>query len=467
MTASRIFAAALGCIATLATMAITALEIVLAIGLWPSVSSARIVAVIASAIEAIVFVILSALLIAHFRRMMGAHVQDMRGVWFACQLLASVLATIASVVLLILIGKKASVPTEKVTISLADARIGTSVALGIAFTSQLFFVVVYFILHRLPDSDQALSLHTNEEGRLSPQVGMRVKSVPYTQTKAAVTQLKIMDQTIIGNPSRPGSISGRSVAETVNSDRSFMQSTIRPMGSKTKLLPRNSGSMRRGLSLDSNSYREQQSTISASSTQDGFDSWDTSSVDPHNRQMVLETSSPIRSRFLETIPASPTGSRSPSPGFPLDLEPPKRGRRGRSNSPAARSPRERIITPKSSETELNIHPLFRSDSPGPPPAATPGTVVIAAPSAGQFISNKTVTRMRSGSLPNPPSPLSRQGSYDSFRKSPSPNPDSLQPETIEERKMTPPIPEWILNAERKPSVTEFGNYRSTTPGKIS
>ena len=45
--------------------------------------------------------------------------------------------------------------------------------------------------------------------------------------------------------------------------------------------------------------------------------------------------------------------------------------------------------------EHNIHPLFRSTSPSPSPTPMPGTRVKASPSAGQTITHKTVTRMRS------------------------------------------------------------------------
>jgi hypothetical protein len=45
--------------------------------------------------------------------------------------------------------------------------------------------------------------------------------------------------------------------------------------------------------------------------------------------------------------------------------------------------------------ESNIHPLFRSNSPTPPPTAMPGTTVIASPAAGQTISIKALHRMRS------------------------------------------------------------------------
>ncbi|KAF3391779.1 hypothetical protein F1880_007540 [Penicillium rolfsii] len=45
--------------------------------------------------------------------------------------------------------------------------------------------------------------------------------------------------------------------------------------------------------------------------------------------------------------------------------------------------------------EQNIHPLFRSTSPCPSPTPLPGSTVKASPSAGQTITQKTLTRMRS------------------------------------------------------------------------
>ncbi|PGH18307.1 hypothetical protein AJ79_00646 [Helicocarpus griseus UAMH5409] len=60
--------------------------------------------------------------------------------------------------------------------------------------------------------------------------------------------------------------------------------------------------------------------------------------------------------------------------------------------------------------EDHIHPLFRSSSPGPPPATTRGTVVVASPAAGQTISKTALSRIKSGSfssLPASSSPLAR------------------------------------------------------------
>jgi hypothetical protein len=449
------FPAILGFTAVLATSAILALEVVLACELWSSTSPARIVAVIAFIAEAIVLILLVIKLAKYVRGTNGYNTSNRLGVWFALDLVASVLASVLSVALLILIGKSGDLPKAILAIPLTNALIGSSIALGFAFAGQLLFVVIYFVQHRLPDYDRAFSLHTNEEGRLSPQLPMRVKTVPYARTKPA--QSKINERGSSEYSSRPGTSGGRSAAETITSYSGSLSSVVRPTESRTRLLSHSARSGRRPGSLDSNAYRERTSV-----TEDGFDSWDTSSVDPHNRQMVLETSSPIRARFLETIPASPTTSRSPSPGSPLDLELPKRGR-NQSCSPLPGTQHERTLTPQlpqPSEGELHIHPLFRSDSPGPPPAATPGTVVVAAPNAGQFITGKSVTRMRSGSLPNSPSPLSRQGSYESFRKTPSPYHDRLQVEGVnEERKMTPPIPEWVLNAGSRTSLAEYQSKR--------
>lgn len=51
--------------------------------------------------------------------------------------------------------------------------------------------------------------------------------------------------------------------------------------------------------------------------------------------------------------------------------------------------------PTGSTREQNIHPLFRSTSPCPSPTPLPGSTVKASPSAGQTITQKTLTRMRS------------------------------------------------------------------------
>ncbi|KAF7596280.1 hypothetical protein BBP40_002424 [Aspergillus hancockii] len=62
--------------------------------------------------------------------------------------------------------------------------------------------------------------------------------------------------------------------------------------------------------------------------------------------------------------------------------------------------------------ESNIHPLFRSNSPTPPPTAMPGTTVIASPAAGQTISIKALHRMRSANSLRSYTPRSRSPLYE-------------------------------------------------------
>ncbi|KAL7626755.1 hypothetical protein AAE478_003529 [Parahypoxylon ruwenzoriense] len=448
MLRSRILAAVLGIVSLLATAAILALEAVIARGLWASSSRVRIAAVVASAWQAAILIVLIILLAKCMGSGTDYRSRKTNGVWFALSLVTSVLATAASVVMLILMGKDDGLPETLLQIPSTNFLIGSVIALISSFIGQLTFIVTYFVAYRPPDSEQALSLHTNEDSsRLHP---IHVKSIPYSRTTPATSQIR-MNERPIGYLSRPSSSSSRSVAETISSIRSSISHVVRPSGSKTRLLSISSRTGRRPSSIASSGYRGRSSVI-----EDGFDLWDTSSVDPQNRQTVLDTSPPMRSRFLETIPASPTTSRSPSPGYPLEFEPPKRNRRSRSYSPVPRALQERNMTPQPGPGELHIHPLFRSDSPVPPPAATPGTVVVAAPGAGQTISERSLTRMRSGSLPTGPGPLSRQGSYDSFQKTPSPGSDRLRSDDVaEERQMTPPIPEWILSAGSKTSLAEY------------
>jgi hypothetical protein len=250
----------------------------------------------------------------------------------------------------------------------------------------------------------------------------------------------------------------RSASDTMSSIHSSIIHVVRPISSKTRLVSQNKPY--RPPSLDSGTGERE-------IAEDSFDSWDLSAVEPHSRHFVLSaanstrTSSPNHGRFLETIPASPAVSRSPSPGFPLDLEPPPRRRRSRSHSPATT-----IVAkhgdPASSLTgsESHIHPLFRSDSPTPPPTATPGTVVTAAPGAGHaIIDRQSLHRMRSGSLPNSPSPLVHSRSLDDIASTIKDGDENGRPPSPPEREMTPPIPDWILGAGPRNSFSGYSRRK--------
>ncbi|MCJ1435144.1 hypothetical protein MMC27_004514 [Xylographa pallens] len=304
--------------------------------------------------------------------------------------------------------------------------------------------------------------------------------------------------------------------------RSSLTIAIRPTSSKTKLVSCQP------------SYPTSITTTRAS-TDSAFDSWDTSSISPQMRETVLRSSPALPRNPLSPIP----GSRSPSPAKALEgpfLPSPPQTRPSTSRSqpsspppsfnnsyftqqlllsshsqptsPVVDSPatffsynnfsRPSILRGRSSTESLphiararsasanahsgvtnedHIHPLFRSNSPTPPPSATPGTTVTAAPGSftGLLIHERMVRRMRSGSLPASPSPLAAGTGYffpeDMPVRSPSEEiadgghptagddrteegDDEVMRRKIEEgtgRKMTPPIPDFILSVARSDS----------------
>lgn len=483
MPMPRFIPAILGAVAALATTAILVIHIVLARSLQvlDTNNSVRIAAILSSVLEVLVLILFGWLIASALQpRAAKSPWRVFNNVWFGASLLICVVAAAASVATVVrLSNSTATLPAHILGSTATGFLAGSAVALGISFAMQLVFLVAHYITSRFQDHAEPQFPRT-EQLRRSPQP--YVKSIPYHQTSPVALKEKARNSTSLDYRSPPGSSGGRSATETMSSIRSSLSHVVRPISSKTRLLPGSQRSSRhRPSSLDSTAWHERSSV-----PEDGFDSWDTSAVDPHNRQTVLESSSPVPGRFLETIPASPTTSRSPSPGTPLDLEPPKTRRRSRSYSPAGSTRSEQGIqrptldTQHASASESHIHPLFRSDSPTPPPMVTPGTTVTAAPNAGQVIADRqsirTLNRMRSGSLPAVPSPLSRQGSFDDFHGSrrgeksstvsPSLSPELREEPEVEEdgsvdteRKMTPPIPDWILSAGSRMSLTGYNSRK--------
>lgn len=475
MAIPRALPAALGAVAVFPTTATLAIHIILA--RYPANQSSRVknTAIVAAVLETIVLVFIFVLAISHLGRWaLIARLGKLQGLWFGGGLLLCTAAAAVSVSSLISLSMAANGHESSTVLGakVMDLLVGSSVALGLAFASQLVFLVFHFVAGRVQSSETLTSSRPESRRSRSPR---HVKSIAYHDTSPI--SAKGRGSVSFDWRTPPGSSSGRSAAETMSSIRSSLSQVVRPISSKTRLLSGSQRSSRRSASLDLPAYHDRRSR----STDDGFDSWDTSAVDPQNRQTVLESSSPQLGRFLETIPASPTTSRSPSPGTPLDiLEPPRARRRSRSYSPVSTrtiQAQQAAFTQHLSQSEAHIHPLFRSDSPTPPPLATPGTVVIAAPNAGQVISDKqsirsikSVRRMRSESLPAVPSPLSRQGSCDSFHQRAESSSLEIREEgeasslgVDTERKMTPPIPEWVLSAGSRTSLTTYNSRRFRGP----
>ncbi|KAK7908635.1 hypothetical protein PG985_015938 [Apiospora marii] len=455
MRVPRILPAALGVAAILGTAATLFMNIANA-DTDRRTPTLRITASVAAACEGLIFFMLIPLFYKTLRQSWAADSSIPSRLGFLLRVILIVVATAVSVAVLAILGKD----SDK-TYILGGPRssflTGGSVVLAYAFAAQLVYVVVHHINGNMRNGESG-SMHSVEGGS-SLSITKRVKAVPYSQTvpRAAVTKERLSQEF----QSPPGSSGGKSAAETMSSFRSSFSQAVRPISSKTRLLSSSGRVGRRPPSLDSLAHR---SSIAEEGY--GFDSWDTSSVDPQDRQTVIETSPPLP-RFLETIPASPTTSRSPSPGTPLelDLEPPRpAARRSRSYSPMAR--RAPTLTTHASTSELHIHPLFRTDSPEPP-RATPGTSIHAAEDAGKVISERSLGRMRSGSMISARSPLSRTNSRESIQKSLAPSLASIAssltpssehldaPPADSDRKMTPPLPEWILNAGSRTSLTEY------------
>lgn len=524
----------LGAVAIVPTVTLVALHAVLAAQTQAIV---HVTSIIAAVLEALMLLLLVRLLSTDARALLqrrrrrsasgsgaGSRPYSSRPCFFAASLAASVLlaalAAIASGTSLVSLADESKNNSDGIVANRTVFLVGISVALGLSLACQLVFVVVHLVLIFLSarrsvtapaqpwPSPSAANTEDGRTGHGRPVSNHRqhgtvrqhhrfslagihssaIKSVPYSQTTSAPPGRSPSHSGSRSPPSSSGGRSARSASETLTSLRSSLSNAVRPVSSLTRLLP----------ARDSREDHREKPLAGGEREEDGFDSWDTSGVDAHNRQTVLESYSPSSSppsntphmlqqpRLLETIPASPTTSRSASPGCPLDLAPPSRAvRRSRSYSPATLSSRipnhqQQQVPPSPSPTpsdEAHIHPLFRSDSPSPPPATTPGTVVTAAPNGGLVISDRhsirSLSRMRSCSLPTVASPLSRHSSVEDLQPPPQllhPSPgstgSSLLEEVIDEeqRKMTPPIPDWVLSAGSRTSLSGY-HWRKTRPGE--
>ncbi|KAL8359613.1 hypothetical protein RB598_008133 [Gaeumannomyces tritici] len=500
MSFTRRVPALLGATAIVATTALVVVHIILAQALRSAPSTPlRVTDIAASVLEAAV--------LAMFGWVFSLHVNtraknpfDSHGlVWFGLLTLVCVTsATVSAAAMVCLSSAASSLPDTIMGSAAIPFLVGGSVTLGVTFALQLIFLVSHFALHRMLGIGRAAD--DLEQG--SQRMPAQIKSIPYSKTSSPVTTRTRKGS--VGSPTPPGSSSGRSTAETMSSFRSSFSHAVRPITSKTRLIRGgNQKSPRRAGSADSCANRERMST-----GDDAFDSWDTSSVDPRSREMLLQTTGTIvtlpAKHLLETIPASPTTSRSPSPGMPLELEPPpRRPRRARSYSPVGLRARTNSggITQHTIVSESHIHPLFRSDSPTPPPLATPGTIVVASPNGGQVLASDShsirslsmSSRMRSGSMPQASSPLSRQGSVEDFASvrgrtgGVSPRDDrrlveldlheeeeeeersekktASASDEDEERRLTPTIPaipDWVLTAGCRTSLHRYNSRAQRT-----
>ncbi|KIL84369.1 hypothetical protein FAVG1_12389 [Fusarium avenaceum] len=444
----------MGSLALLATVTVMAVLIVLT-NHTPKDSSGRTLSQVSVTLESVTLItlgwFLSTYASTHFRRWSTRCL----GVDFGACLLAILFATVATVATLIQSSKSTLDKEDKlVQASKLSLLIGLSVALGLCFIFQTGFLALHFFFTRKSDN-----IHSMDEERGLPSFRSKtsLKTLRYSQTISdhEATPRK-MGYTGYQTPA--SSIGGRSRSGTVTSIKLQLSNVVRSATTKSA----SSSDSRRPISVDSDTYR---------SSDDAFDTWDTSSVDTNNRQVVMEaTTPPPRSQghFLETIPGSPTPSRGSDPGHEMPLEPPRIRRRSRSFSPVSLR-REQLHSqalmndlPEPSLSESHIHPLFRSDSPEPPPMATPGTVVVASPIAGQVITHRqSVRSLRSVSTFVGPSPLGHREEHESILEEQE---SETASQNSSERPLTPPIPEWVMGAGARASWSDYNSRKSRIDG---
>lgn len=425
-----------GVVSIIFTVAVTVLAILLASFLNPQAQKVSTLSVAAAVVQCISLCMTTALLFLHVQRRArnGSIVSQPRRQ--TCLTFASITITfLAATAIGFTLGWTYNrIDTFRGLILGTDLRnfvLIIIVVYGLAILAQALFLVCLLwvrepALHQLPTPVQPkaeMSLAKEEPSR--PATATTVHSNPFREI----------------NFSRPASAV---VSEGPSTRCSSLSIVTRQDTSKTKLIrqpsfPRYS----RSSSFDNST------TARPSQDSEGFDSWDTSTVAPHIRETVHHASPLIKKQGLEPIP----GSRSPSPA--KALEGPFFNSSPDPSPPPSPLPQPSYSRPPSRQrapsNEEHIHPLFRTCSPTPPPTATSGTVVLAAPVAGALVNERILRRMRSGSLPSSPSPLNKSESYFDYKTAPT----SPAGET-------PPVPNFIIEAGERGSMDAYQGRRAAS-----
>lgn len=277
--------------------------------------------------------------------------------------------------------------------------------------------------------------------RSIPYPGARDSVMSEVRTSNQTATQYMLKSTQLSSP--PATIYSPTASErssrSLKSWRNSLHQVVRPATSRTKLITRPS------LSRDGPSVYPGDPSLENVSQPDGFDTWDTSDVSLPTKD-VASPSAPSRGTALEPIP----GSRPASPARALDGPFPLE-----SGEIAPVLTRPRLLPdtsrpPSPAVSEAHIHPLFRSESPVPPPVVTPGTNVLASPLANHMIAcpPRPYSRMRSSSSRTVSPTLAQSQSFreramSMERDSRSPSPPS--------RELTPPIPDFVLNSSPRRS----------------
>jgi hypothetical protein len=271
---------------------------------------------------------------------------------------------------------------------------------------------------------------------------------------STATNLYILEPTQPSSPlaALPSPTWSNRSSQSLKSWRDSFQHAVRPMSSRSKLASRPSFN-RDVLSIHSDGF-----SVKSATQPDAFDAWE---VDAQSNGAAAQLTLPSvlmprRGTALEPIPGSRPASPAKVLDGPFSLE------NDEELYPPPKLALETSRPPSPAGSEAHIHPLFRSESPSPAPATTPGTNILASPLANTVIPcpARPYSRMRSNSSRSnlnscAPSPaLVHQRSFINERtnshlsqssRSRSPSPPS--------RRMTPPIPDFVLNSSPRSSVS--------------
>ncbi|KIX01586.1 uncharacterized protein Z518_09312 [Rhinocladiella mackenziei CBS 650.93] len=360
--------------------------------------------------------------------------------------------------------------------------------LGIWFALWAVSVVLQMVLYGFLGSWTRSILKTQRVSRLDLDFGIRVPSTSTARrpsTQHTNPSFGSQELTLRSPPRTPvskrGSMTGRSSSTRVGTG-----------SSKTKLVRHSNHS-----SFECMPFPAGEATAIDSV----FDQWDTSSVH-HEMRAAIHPSPPVTRSGLETIP----GSRPESPANPLNgpLFP---------DSPDSRSPhaatsdtataagwssslRQPVSSPPSTPPNFSrptsssynkpapaksekldasmqefIPPVFRPHGHRPPPVAIAGTMATASPFADPSITPRTLSRLRSNTVPES-SPRMAMPSIDksetqsletSLPDSPtlgSPSLGSPGPSIADETDLPPILPGFVLSAGSRSSLVGYGKRKS-------
>ncbi|KAI1618239.1 hypothetical protein EDD37DRAFT_259732 [Exophiala viscosa] len=337
-------------------------------------------------------------------------------------------------------------------------------------------------------------LKSQRASRMDLDFGIRVPSMsmPRRPSTQRTNQTFGSEGVTLNSPprtpvSRAGSIPRRSSSTRIG-----------PGSSRTKLVRHSNHSSYETISYAAGVYAPGETMP----TDTAFDNWDTSSVH-HEMRAVIHSSPPVPRSGLETIP----GSRPESPATALDgpflpSSPVTSSPHAATSDTAtvvgwSSSPRQPKSSPPSSPPNFSrptssgqnkpappkfeqfdnsmhdlIHPLFRPDSPHPPPIARAGTMVTASPLANEPITPRTLARLRSNTDPGrnhwkamPSIDRSETRSIESSDPdSPtlgSPSLGSPGPSIVDETELPPILPGFVLSAGSRSSLVGYGKRKKS------